>query len=103
MKDVMAYVKLAVNPEDDVSLARVINQPTRGIGQESLLKLRDWAEKEGCGLGQALFTDYQVSIASLLIWFFAHDSRCFDALHISQSGLSSGLQINWGSFKKRLC
>lgn len=79
MKDVMAYVKLAVNPEDDVSLARVINQPTRGIGQESLLKLRDWAEKEGLGLGQALFTDYQVGIASLLICFFAHDSRCFDA------------------------
>ena len=62
VKDVMAYVKLAVNPEDDVSLARVINQPTRGIGQESLLKLRDWAEKEGRGLGQALFTDYQVGV-----------------------------------------
>ena len=99
----MAYVKLAVNPEDDVSLARVINQPTRGIGQESLLKLRDWAEKEGLGLGQALFTDYQVCTASLLIHFFAHDSRCFDALHIALSGLSSWLQISWGSFKKGLC
>lgn len=60
VKDVMAYVKLAVNPEDDVALARVINQPTRGIGQESQLKLKDWAEAQGVGFGHALFSDYQV-------------------------------------------
>lgn len=61
VKDVVAYLKLAVNPEDNVSLARIINQPTRGIGQESQQKLKDQAEQQGLGLGQALFADYQVS------------------------------------------
>ena len=61
VKDVMAYVKLAVNPEDDVSLARVINQPTRGIGQETQLKLKEWAEKQGLGFAQALFSGHQAS------------------------------------------
>ena len=32
IKDALAYLKLIVNPFDDVSLRRVINVPTRGIG-----------------------------------------------------------------------
>lgn len=61
VKDVMAYVKLAINPEDDLSLMRSINQPTRGIGAESQIKLKAWAEGQGLTLGQALFPSYQVS------------------------------------------
>ena len=60
VKDVMAYVKLAINPEDNLSLMRTINQPTRGIGAESQIKLRAWAEGQGLTLGQALFPDYKV-------------------------------------------
>ena len=60
VKDVMAYVKLAINPEDNLSLMRTINQPTRGIGAESQIKLRAWAEGQGLTLGQALFPNYQV-------------------------------------------
>lgn len=66
VKDLMAYIKLAVNPEDDLSLMRAINQPTRGIGAESQVKLKSWAEGQGMSLGQALFSDYQVSQTDLL-------------------------------------
>ena len=62
VKDLMAYIKLAVNPEDDLSLMRALNQPTRGIGAESQLKLKAWAEGQGLSLGQALFPDFQVSL-----------------------------------------
>lgn len=43
VKDVIAYLRLIRNPEDAVSLKRVINIPTRGIGQKTLEDLTRWA------------------------------------------------------------
>ena len=39
VKDMVAYLRLALNPSDDVSLRRVFNTPTRGLGQGALDKL----------------------------------------------------------------
>jgi DNA helicase-2/ATP-dependent DNA helicase PcrA len=39
IKDILAYLKLIVNPKDDVSFQRVINYPRRGIGDKSLQQL----------------------------------------------------------------
>ncbi|HYE75369.1 MAG TPA: 3'-5' exonuclease, partial [Blastocatellia bacterium] len=39
VKDVIAYLKLAMNPHDSISLMRVINVPTRGIGKSTLDEL----------------------------------------------------------------
>src|SRR5262249_39135000 len=39
VKDVLAYMKLALNPSDEISLRRVINYPPRGIGEAPLEKL----------------------------------------------------------------
>lgn len=43
-KDVLAYLRLLVNPKDDVSFERVVNEPPRGIGKVSLEHLRAYAE-----------------------------------------------------------
>ena len=40
VKDVLAYMRLAVNPHDDESLVRIINYPARGIGQTTMDKIR---------------------------------------------------------------
>ena len=40
VKDVLSYLRLAVNPHDDESLVRIINYPARGIGQTTLDKIR---------------------------------------------------------------
>ena len=40
VKDVLAYLRLAINPHDDESLVRVINYPIRGIGQTTMDKIR---------------------------------------------------------------
>lgn len=43
-KDVLAYLRLLLNPRDDISFLRVVNEPARGIGKTSLEHLRDYAE-----------------------------------------------------------
>jgi len=47
VKDIIAYLRLIANPDDDVSLARVINLPTRGIGQRTLDHLARTARDAG--------------------------------------------------------
>lgn len=50
VKDVIAYLKLAMNPFDDIALLRVINTPTRGIGKTSLDELQSQARAVGSSL-----------------------------------------------------
>ena len=52
-RDVLAYVRLLVNPRDTVSFLRVINEPTRGIGKTSLDKLVSYAGKLEISLMEA--------------------------------------------------
>ena len=47
VRDVMAYLKLVVNPDDDVAALRVVNTPRRGIGTTSINKIRMLAADEG--------------------------------------------------------
>ena len=54
IKDVMAYLRLAQNPHESVSLRRVINVPTRGIGQTSMARLEQFAISEQIMLYEAL-------------------------------------------------
>jgi len=50
IKDLMAYLRLGVNPDDDVALQRVINVPARGVGRTSLERLQEAARAEGISL-----------------------------------------------------
>jgi DNA helicase-2/ATP-dependent DNA helicase PcrA len=43
-RDILAYLRLMVNPRDDLSFLRVVNEPARGIGKVSLDHLRAYAE-----------------------------------------------------------
>lgn len=43
VKDAIAYFRMAVNPDDDESLKRIINYPSRGIGETTMKKLTDAA------------------------------------------------------------
>ncbi len=47
VRDVTAYLKAVCNPNDDVSVQRVINTPRRGIGSTSVAKLQQLASDEG--------------------------------------------------------
>ncbi|GGE35571.1 ATP-dependent DNA helicase PcrA [Pullulanibacillus camelliae] len=54
IKDLLAYLRLIANPDDDISFARVVNVPKRGIGAASLDKLADYALQEDLSLIQAI-------------------------------------------------
>ncbi|HDQ14658.1 MAG TPA: AAA family ATPase, partial [Sediminispirochaeta sp.] len=50
IKDIIAYLRVLANPDDDVNLLRIINTPRRGIGKTSLQKIRAIAEQKGYSL-----------------------------------------------------
>ncbi len=54
VKDTLAYVRLSLHPEDDISLLRVLNVPARGIGKTTVDALRDLAQKEGLSFWDAM-------------------------------------------------
>jgi len=54
VKDTLAYVRLALHPEDDISLLRVLNVPARGIGKTTVDALRGVAQKEGLSFWDAM-------------------------------------------------
>jgi len=57
VKDMMAYFKLAANPNDDESFKRIVNKPARGIGDTSLAALMAAALDKKCSLMKAAFSD----------------------------------------------
>jgi DNA helicase-2/ATP-dependent DNA helicase PcrA len=57
IKDLVAYLRLALNPSDDVAFLRVVNTPSRGIGETSLARLAAFASARGVPLSRALDDD----------------------------------------------
>lgn len=54
IKDMIAYLKVMVNPEDSISLKRIINVPKRGIGDATIQKVADFAQGYEVALWDAL-------------------------------------------------
>ena len=54
IKDMLAYLRLISNPDDDISLQRVINVPKRGIGSSSVDKMANFAAMHDISLYKAL-------------------------------------------------
>ncbi|MFI4962379.1 MAG: DNA helicase II [Legionellales bacterium] len=59
VKDTLAYLRLLVNNQDDTAFERVVNFPTRGIGEKTLDDLRARAQAEQCSLWTAAQTVLQ--------------------------------------------
>jgi DNA helicase-2/ATP-dependent DNA helicase PcrA len=54
VKDIISYLRLIQNPGDQVSLARVINSPPRGIGKRTIDQLTHWSRGQGLTLNAGL-------------------------------------------------
>ncbi len=66
IKDMVAYLRLLINPADSVSLKRIINVPTRGIGSVTIEKIEAYAKTKGCSLFEALSEISEVGATYML-------------------------------------
>ncbi|HHE6469808.1 TPA: DNA helicase Rep [Providencia rettgeri] len=55
IKDLLAYLRVLTNPEDDSAFLRIVNTPRREIGPKTIQKLGEWANQRGKSLYQASF------------------------------------------------
>ncbi|MFL7893375.1 MAG: ATP-dependent helicase [Anaerolineales bacterium] len=88
IKDIIAYLRLVQNPNDEFSLLRIINVPTRGIGEKSVMELRKISQQVGVSPGEMI-----IEISDL-------DSRYLDRFQkrIAQALSKFGVMFNgWWS------
>ncbi|MGN0313985.1 MAG: DNA helicase PcrA [Fusicatenibacter sp.] len=67
IKDLLAYLKVIDNPEDDLAVLRVINASKRGIGPATILKVQQWESEQGISFFDALLeAEYIPGIGRML-------------------------------------
>jgi len=54
IKDIVAYLRLTINPDDDYSFLRIVNEPRRGIGTKTIERLTHVADEESLSLFSAI-------------------------------------------------
>ena len=64
IKDVLAYVRVLVDPDDDVSARRIVNRPKRGIGGRSVSRLATWAKINDVSFSDAIDRAAEVGLDS---------------------------------------
>ncbi len=94
IKDIIAYLRLLYNPEDSLSLMRIINVPKRGLGATSIEHLMDYAEEEGISLFEALSSTEEIPVSkrakaalenfSVTIFDLLGHAEEWDVLHLME-------------------
>lgn len=64
IKDILAYLKVIINPNDDESFLRCVSSPKRGIGDKTLRELREFCASASISLYEGVFRLEQTSIGS---------------------------------------
>ncbi|MGX1984031.1 DNA helicase-2/ATP-dependent DNA helicase PcrA [Thermolongibacillus altinsuensis] len=67
IKDILAYLRVIANPNDDISLTRIINVPKRGIGASSLDKITAYAAERGVSIFDALKEIDQIGLSARIM------------------------------------
>src|SRR5699024_11894598 len=63
IKDLIAYLRLITNPDDDISFERIVNVPKRGIGATTVEKLRQYAMQHDLSMFAAIEEVEYIGIA----------------------------------------
>jgi len=62
IKDIIAYVRLLINPDDDLALKRIINNPRRGIGLNTMEKIEELAKSANKSMYKIISNDKQLPL-----------------------------------------
>ncbi|OZM56826.1 DNA helicase PcrA [Lottiidibacillus patelloidae] len=76
IKDLLAYLRLIANPDDDISMRRIINVPKRGIGATTVDKIALYADQNDMSMSRALMEVEQIGLSAR----FTNSLREFAAL-----------------------
>ncbi len=66
IKDLISYLKLIENHDDDISLKRVINEPKRGIGTKSIENLENKANEDGTSMFDAITSGKELEFKNII-------------------------------------
>lgn len=67
IKDLISYLRLIMNPQDEISLKRTINVPKRGIGDKSILALEEKAKLENKSIFEIIDTGKELKFKELIL------------------------------------
>ena len=67
IKDIITYLHVLINPDDDLGTTRIINVPKRGIGGSTITKIADFAEFKGWSLMEAVYRYDEVITLSVSV------------------------------------
>ena len=93
IKDILAYLRLIENPNDDISFLRVVNVPRRGIGPINLDRLRSFAAEHETSIFEIVSSDSMLERVPQLSPKCKQKLREFVLMIIYFSGAKDGLPI----------
>lgn len=99
IKDIISYLRVISNHDDDVNLLRILNTPRRGIGRATIEKLNQIAKNLSCSLWEAINSLLQVSDSEADL-FMQADPKSYNAKFddLSDETFSEGTKKNLQDF-----
>ncbi len=85
IKDALAYVKAVMNPDDEVSVKRVLNTPKRGVGDSSIGRLDAFARGQGISFTAALHRQTEAGVSGRAVRGIEEFCSLLDALALEVS------------------
>jgi DNA helicase-2/ATP-dependent DNA helicase PcrA len=94
VKDLLAWLRAAMNPSDEVSLLRAAQAPKRGIGDTSLARLVDFSRREGLDLGDAFVRAEEApGLSKRALGAILETTRLFEQIRAAASGGSTVAEV----------
>jgi len=99
IKDILGYLKYALNPDDFTNLSRIINMPTRGIGKVSEMKIIEKKAHELSGKARDAYMNFEslvtrirmqigkVSVSEILKFIFEHSGLEIEYMKDKEEGM----------------